>query len=160
MVENFPQQTRPSDIFIHYGTVNESAAFNLFETLSQFFPHRKVFFDKKSIEWGGDVMKFIQANLAATRLAVVLISDAYLQSLDSCLQLNSLLQRQTQREQTLILPVFIGSVSEDLIKAKLPLVASLQAKHVHPDVEGAIDFASVCNHLESLLPGMWARRQE
>ena len=155
VVEGFLQPTRPPDIYIHCGTVDEPAASNLFSTMMRLFPHRNVFFDKESIKWGDDVLTLIQVNLAAARLAVVLISDAYLQSSESCLQLNSLLQRQTQRgEQTLILPIFIEPVSEDLVKAKLPLIASLRAEYVYPDTQGAIDFSSLCNHLESLLlPG-------
>jgi conserved domain protein len=86
----------------------------------------KIFYDKKSLEWGDKWKNRILEGTKKAEFAIIVISDNFFDREWTEKELNELLNRQNRNGQKLILPIVHTITNEDLRK-KYPSVAEIQA---------------------------------
>ena len=86
----------------------------------------KIFYDKKSLEWGDKWKDRILDGTKKAEFAIIVISENFFDREWTEKELNEFLNRQNRNGQKLILPIVHNITNEDLRK-KYPLVADIQA---------------------------------
>lgn len=86
----------------------------------------KIFYDKKSLEWGDKWKNRILEGTKKAEFAIIVISDNFFDREWTEKELNEFLNRQNRNGQKLILPIVHNITNEDLRK-KYPSVAEIQA---------------------------------
>ncbi|MBE5838372.1 toll/interleukin-1 receptor domain-containing protein [Butyrivibrio sp.] len=86
----------------------------------------KVFYDKKSLEWGDNWKKRILDGTKKAEFAIIVISENFFDREWTEKELGEFLNRQNRNGQKLILPIVHGITNEDL-RSKYPMVADIQA---------------------------------
>lgn len=86
----------------------------------------KIFYDKKSLEWGDIWKDRILEGTRKAEFAIIVISENFFDREWTEKELNEFLNRQNRNGQKLILPIVHNITNEDLRK-KYPSVADIQA---------------------------------
>lgn len=86
----------------------------------------KIFYDKKSLEWGDKWKDRILEGTKKAEFAIIVISENFFDREWTEKELNEFLNRQNRNGQKLILPIVHNITNEDLRK-KYPSVADIQA---------------------------------
>lgn len=86
----------------------------------------KIFYDKKSLEWGDKWKERILEGTKKAEFAIIVISENFFDREWTEKELNEFLNRQNRNGQKLILPIVHNITNEDLQK-KYPYVADIQA---------------------------------
>lgn len=85
----------------------------------------KIFYDKKSLEWGDNWKNRILEGTKKAEFAIIVISDNFFDREWTEKELNEFLNRQNRNGQKLILPIVHSITNEDLRK-KYPSIAEIQ----------------------------------
>ena len=86
----------------------------------------KIFYDKKSLEWGDKWKNRILEGTKKAEFAIIVISDNFFDREWTEKELKNFLNKQDRNGQKLILPIVHNITNEDLRK-KYPSVAEIQA---------------------------------
>ena len=86
----------------------------------------KIFYDKKSLEWGDKWKDRILDGTKKAEFAIIVISENFFDREWTEKELNEFLNRQNRNGQKLILPIVHNITNEDL-RNKYPSVADIQA---------------------------------
>ena len=86
----------------------------------------KIFYDKKSLEWGDKWKDRILDGTKKAEFAIIVISENFFDREWTEKELNEFLNRQNQNGQKLILPI-VHNISNDDLRRKYPAVADIQA---------------------------------
>ena len=86
----------------------------------------KIFYDKKTLEWGDIWKDRILAGTRKAEFAIIVISKNFFDREWTEKELNQFLNRQNKNGQKLILPIVHNITNEDLRK-KYPSIADIQA---------------------------------
>lgn len=86
----------------------------------------KIFYDKKSLEWGDKWKDRILEGTKKAEFAIIVISENFFDREWTEKELNEFLNRQNRNGQKLILPIVHNITNEDL-RNKYPSVADIQA---------------------------------
>ena len=86
----------------------------------------KIFYDKKSLEWGDKWKDRILEGTKKAEFAIIVISENFFDREWTEKELNEFLNRQNRNGQKLILPIVLNITNEDL-RNKYPSVADIQA---------------------------------
>lgn len=113
------------DVFIsHANKDKEDLVEELYQSLEKL--GIKIFYDKKTLEWGDNWKKKILDGTKNAEFAVIIISNNFFGREWTEKELNEFLSRQNSNGQKLILPILHGITIDDL-KNKYPTVADIQA---------------------------------
>lgn len=85
-----------------------------------------VFYDKDTIEWGDEWKKKIYEGLKKSEFAIIVISENFFDREWTELELKTLLERQNDEGQKLILPI-LHNITTEQLRNKYPTVADIQA---------------------------------
>ena len=85
-----------------------------------------VFYDKDTIEWGDEWKKKIYEGLKKSEFAIIVISENFFDREWTELELKTLLERQNDEGQKLILPI-LHNITTEQLRDKYPTVADIQA---------------------------------
>ncbi len=86
----------------------------------------KIFYDKKSLEWGDKWKERILDGTKKAEFAIIVISENFFDREWTEKELNEFLNRQNRNGQKLILPIVHNITNDDLNK-KYPTIAEIQA---------------------------------
>ena len=86
----------------------------------------KIFYDKKSLEWGDKWKDRILDGTKKAEFAIIVISENFFDREWTEKELNEFLNRQNQNGQKLILPI-VHNITNDDLRKKYPAVADIQA---------------------------------
>ena len=86
----------------------------------------KIFYDKKSLEWGDKWKDRILGGTKKAEFAIIVISENFFDREWTEKELNQFLNRQNRNGQKLILPI-VHNITNDDLKNKYPSVAEIQA---------------------------------
>ena len=86
----------------------------------------KIFYDKKSLEWGDKWKNRILDGVKQSEFAIIVISENFFDREWTEKELNEFLSRQNQNGQKIILPV-IHNITMEQLRDKYPSVAEIQA---------------------------------
>lgn len=124
--ENMPIQHRKLyDVFLSHASADKiTYVEELKQTLA--ILGVKVFYDKDTIEWGDNWKKMIYEGLEKSEFAIIVISENFFGREWTELELKSLLERQNEEGQKLILPI-LHNITTAQLREKYPSVADIQA---------------------------------
>lgn len=86
----------------------------------------KIFYDKKSLEWGDKWKERILDGVKQSEFAIIVISENFFDREWTEKELNEFLSRQNQNGQKIILPV-IHNITMEQLRDKYPSIAEIQA---------------------------------
>ncbi|MBQ3128439.1 MAG: toll/interleukin-1 receptor domain-containing protein [Clostridia bacterium] len=86
----------------------------------------EIFYDKDTIEWGDNWKAKIYEGLEKSEFAIIVISENFFGREWTELELKTLLERQNDEGQKLILPI-LHNITTEQLRDKYPTVADIQA---------------------------------
>ncbi|MCI8716647.1 MAG: toll/interleukin-1 receptor domain-containing protein [Lachnospiraceae bacterium] len=86
----------------------------------------KIFYDKKSLEWGDKWKDRLMDGTRKAEFAIIVISENFFDREWTEKELNEFLNRQNRNGQKLILPI-VHNITNDDLREKYPAVADIQA---------------------------------
>lgn len=86
----------------------------------------KIFYDRKSLEWGDNWKERILEGVRKAEFAIIVISENFFDREWTEKELNKFLNRQNRNGQKLILPI-VHNITNDDLRNKYPNVADIQA---------------------------------
>ena len=105
----------------------------------------KVWYDSSILDWGDDWKAKIEDGLTQSRFGIVVLSPQFIDREWTTKELQSLLNRQDERHEKVVLPLLYNLTVEDM-KAKYPDLAPIQARVIREDEDAkdvVIDFARI-----------------
>ena len=86
----------------------------------------EIFYDKDTIDWGDNWKNKIYEGLEKSEFAIIVISENFFDREWTELELKTLLERQNEEGQKLILPI-LHNITTEQLRNKYPTVADIQA---------------------------------
>lgn len=125
-VPSYQARTLPEyDVFLSHANVDkQSIVDDLNNSLEKL--GIKIFYDKKSLEWGDKWKKRILEGTKKAEFAIIVISENFFDREWTEKELNEFLNRQNRNGQKLILPI-VHNITNDDLKKKYPSIAEIQA---------------------------------